>query len=72
MDQIKKNVTYHLGLTYEALGEHEKAVTEYKKIAAVDFGFREQSVKGDTQRYVLDLADFDPLTTHVENCSRSE
>jgi len=41
MDQIKKDVTYHLGLTYEALGEHEKAVAEYKKIAAVDFSFRD-------------------------------
>jgi tetratricopeptide (TPR) repeat protein len=41
MDNLKKEITYNLGNCYEAMGDLEKAVTEYKKIAAVDFGFRD-------------------------------
>jgi tetratricopeptide (TPR) repeat protein len=41
MDALKKDVIYNLGLAYEALGKHDEAVAEYKKIAAVDFGFRD-------------------------------
>jgi tetratricopeptide (TPR) repeat protein len=41
MDGMKKEITYNLGAAYDAAGEFEKAIAEYKKIAAVDFGFRD-------------------------------
>jgi len=41
MDNTKKELIYNLGTAYESMGETEKAVTEYKKIAAVDFGYRD-------------------------------
>ncbi len=41
MDSLKKDILYNLGQTYEAMGQHEKSITEYKKIAAVDFSFRD-------------------------------
>jgi tetratricopeptide (TPR) repeat protein len=41
MDGLKKELLYNLGSAYETLGEHEKAIAEFKKIAAVDFGFRD-------------------------------
>ncbi|MBM3860755.1 MAG: tetratricopeptide repeat protein [Verrucomicrobia bacterium] len=45
MDSIKKEITYNLGCAYEALGDTEKAVAEFKKIAAVDFGYRDVRAK---------------------------
>ena len=41
MDGLKKDILYNLGQTYEAIGQPEKAIAEYKKIAAVDFSFRD-------------------------------
>lgn len=41
MDGLKKELLYNLGTAYDAIGEQEKAVAEYKKIAAVDFSFRD-------------------------------
>jgi tetratricopeptide (TPR) repeat protein len=41
MDNVKKDVTYNLANAYEAIGESEKAIAEFKKIAAVDFGYRD-------------------------------
>jgi tetratricopeptide (TPR) repeat protein len=41
MDGLKKEITYNLGSCYEAMGDAEKAITEFKKIAAVDFGYRD-------------------------------
>jgi tetratricopeptide (TPR) repeat protein len=41
MDSLKKDLVYNLGCAYENIGEQEKAVAEFKKIAAVDFGFRD-------------------------------
>jgi tetratricopeptide (TPR) repeat protein len=41
MDGLKKETTYNLANCYEKMGEHDKAIGEYKKIAAVDFGFRD-------------------------------
>jgi len=41
MDGLKKEVTYNLGNCYEKMGETEKAIAEFKKIAAVDFGYRD-------------------------------
>lgn len=41
MDAVKKEVTYNLALAYDTMGETEKAIAEYKKIAAVDFGYRD-------------------------------
>jgi len=45
MDGLKKDMIYNLGETYEKMGDMEKATAEYKKIAAVDFGFRDVKVK---------------------------
>jgi tetratricopeptide (TPR) repeat protein len=41
MDGLKKELLYNLGTAYETLGEHEKDIAEFKRIAAVDFGFRD-------------------------------
>jgi tetratricopeptide (TPR) repeat protein len=41
MDSLKKDLVYNLGCAYEALGDQDKAVAEFKKIAAVDFSFRD-------------------------------
>lgn len=41
MDGLKKDITYNLANCYDALGETEKAMAEYKKIIAVDIGFKD-------------------------------
>jgi tetratricopeptide (TPR) repeat protein len=41
MDGLKKELLYNLGSAYETLGENDKAIAEYKKIAGVDLGFRD-------------------------------
>jgi tetratricopeptide (TPR) repeat protein len=41
MDGLKKELLYNLGCAYENMGAQDKAVAEFKKIAAVDFGFRD-------------------------------
>ena len=41
MDSVKKDITYNLASAYEAIGESDKALAEFKKIAAVDFSFRD-------------------------------
>ena len=45
MDNLKKELIYNLGTAYEAMGQPDKALAEYKKIAAVDFGFRDIKTK---------------------------
>jgi tetratricopeptide (TPR) repeat protein len=45
MDGVKKDITYNLGTAYEAVGDIDKATAEFKKIAAVDFGFRDVRAK---------------------------
>ena len=41
MDGLKKDITYNLGSAYEAIGDVEKAIAEYKKIAAIVFTYRD-------------------------------
>ena len=41
MDGLKKDITYNLGDCYEKMGDVEKAIVEFKKIAAVDFGYKD-------------------------------
>jgi tetratricopeptide (TPR) repeat protein len=41
MDALKKDILYNLGMAHEAMGQHDKAIAEYKKIASVDFSFRD-------------------------------
>lgn len=41
MDSLKKELLYNLGCAYELMGDQEKAIAEFKKIAAVDFGYRD-------------------------------
>lgn len=41
MDGLKKDLLYNLGSAYEQMGDQDKAVAEFKKIAAVDFGYRD-------------------------------
>ena len=45
MDGLKKEITYNLASAYEAIGDNDKAIFEFKKIAAVDFGFRDVRAK---------------------------
>ena len=41
MDGLKKDISYNLGNCLEQMGEIEKAVAEFKKIAAVDFAYKD-------------------------------
>ena len=41
MDGLKKEIVYNLASAYDAIDQPDKAVAEYKKIAAVDFSFRD-------------------------------
>ncbi len=41
MDNLKKDLIYNLGTAYESMNDHDKALAEFKKIAAVDYGFRD-------------------------------
>jgi tetratricopeptide (TPR) repeat protein len=41
MDEMKKEIVYNLGLTYERMGELEKALTCMKQIYEVDYGYRD-------------------------------
>ena len=41
MDNLKKDLIYNLGIAYEAMGEQDKATLEFKKIAAVDYAYRD-------------------------------
>ena len=45
MDGFKKEIFYNLGLVYEATGQKEKALNEYKKIFEVDISFRDVAQK---------------------------
>jgi len=38
---LKKDITYNLATAYEDTGDAEKAIAEYKKIAAVDFSYKD-------------------------------
>jgi len=40
MDGLKKELLYNLGCAYELMGDPDKAVTAFKEIAKVDFGYR--------------------------------
>ena len=40
MDGLKKELLYNLGCAYEIMGDQDKAVTAFKEIAKVDFGYR--------------------------------
>ncbi len=41
MDEIKKEITYNLGLAYEAIKQPEKSLEQWKKIYEVDMGYRD-------------------------------
>ncbi len=41
MDSLKKDLLYNLGCAYEAMGDQEKAIAEFKKIFSVDIGYRD-------------------------------
>jgi tetratricopeptide (TPR) repeat protein len=45
MDNLKKELIYNLGCAYEAMGETAKAIAEFKKVAAVDYGYRDVKSK---------------------------
>jgi tetratricopeptide (TPR) repeat protein len=40
MDGLKKDLLYNLGSAYELMGDQEKAISAFKEIAKVDFGYR--------------------------------
>jgi tetratricopeptide (TPR) repeat protein len=43
MDEVKKEITYNLGLAYEAAKQPEKALDQWKKIYEVDMTYRDVS-----------------------------
>jgi tetratricopeptide (TPR) repeat protein len=43
MDEQKKEIAYNLGLAYEAIKQHDKALEQWKKIYEVDMGYRDVS-----------------------------
>jgi tetratricopeptide (TPR) repeat protein len=49
-DAIAKDLQYNLGLCYEKLGDREKALEIYRKIAQIDFGYRDVSKRVDRLR----------------------
>ncbi len=49
-DAIAKDLQYNLGLCFELQGENEKAIDIFRKIAQVDFGYRDVSKRVDELR----------------------
>ncbi|MGF1452434.1 MAG: tetratricopeptide repeat protein [Opitutales bacterium] len=45
MNDLKKEIIYELGRAYEAAGDKDKAIAEYKEIYAADIGFRDVADK---------------------------
>lgn len=45
MDDTKKEITYELGLCYEAMGRSDAAIAEFKAIYGEDIGFRDVAEK---------------------------
>jgi tetratricopeptide (TPR) repeat protein len=45
MDDAKKEVVYELGLCFEAMGQAEQAIAEFKAIYAVDIGYRDVAAR---------------------------
>ncbi|MBX7157102.1 MAG: tetratricopeptide repeat protein [Verrucomicrobiae bacterium] len=41
MDDMKKNILYHLGLIYEEMKQPEKSINAFKQIYEVDYGYRD-------------------------------
>ena len=41
MDPMKKEITYNLGLVYEAMGDAQSSITCMKQIYEVDSGYRD-------------------------------
>jgi hypothetical protein len=41
MDEIKKDITYNLGLAYEASKQPEKSLDQWKMIYEVDMSYRD-------------------------------
>ena len=44
-DETKKEIIYNLGMVYEAMGQKEKAIAEYKKIYEQDINYRDIAKK---------------------------
>ncbi|MFA5422386.1 MAG: tetratricopeptide repeat protein [Phycisphaerae bacterium] len=49
-DAIAKDLQYNLGLCYEKLGKNDEALEIYRKIAQLDFGYRDVSKRVDRLR----------------------
>jgi len=45
MDEIKKEITYNLGLAYEVIKQPEKALEQWKKIYEVDMAYRDVAAR---------------------------
>jgi tetratricopeptide (TPR) repeat protein len=41
MDDMKKNILYHLGLVYDEMKQSEKSIEAFKQIYEVDYGYRD-------------------------------
>ena len=45
MDEIKKEISYNLGLVYEALKQPDKALDQWKKIYEIDMSYRDVTAR---------------------------
>jgi tetratricopeptide (TPR) repeat protein len=45
MDEVKKEITYNLGLAYEVIKQPEKALEQWKKIYEFDMGYRDVAAR---------------------------
>ena len=45
MDDMKKDITYLIARIYEGAGKKDKAMTEYEKIAEVDFNYKDVTTR---------------------------
>jgi tetratricopeptide (TPR) repeat protein len=41
MDAVKKDIVYNLGVVYERMNDKEKAITAFKQIYEVDYGYKD-------------------------------
>jgi tetratricopeptide (TPR) repeat protein len=45
MDEVKKEISYNLGLVYEMIKQPEKALDQWKKIYEVDMSYRDVAAR---------------------------
>jgi hypothetical protein len=56
MDELKKEITYNLGLVYEQTKQPDKALEQWKKIYDVDMGYRDVAARVEASYGGEDMA----------------